>query len=265
VRRLSPDVVAQWVEKDASNDAFLPLRDVLHLSLRRRFNDDSDEEIAELSEAMESAVASSLDVRSDEYWQEGVVPAYEMSSDAGDHYFRVLDTPETPLLRKLRSATPEAFEVFCKMILVKLKADAVVDGGSHDGGVDFHAVGLSWSALAEPSPPASKAVVVGQAKRYKNGNDVGEVEVRSFIGASIKKLDELRMQYGDRIGIMTPSILAFWTTADFHVGAKKLARSFGIWYLNGRGLAQLAKRIGLDTADVDAAEAETSSKNKKHT
>lgn len=256
MRKLSPDVVAQWVEKYSSNESYQPLQDVLFQSLRRQLENDSDEELAELAEALEDQVATALDRRANDYLEEGVVPSFDLSVESGARYYRIHSKPETALLVRLRNATPEAFEVFCKIILSRLKSDAVVEGGPHDGGVDFHAVGLPVSTLANPAPPASKAVVIGQAKRYKEKNDVGESEVRSFVGASIKKADEMRRQYGDRVGILTPVVLAFWTTSYFTTGARELARSMGIWYLNGQGLSQLACRIGLDENTVEEAENE---------
>jgi hypothetical protein len=57
--------------------------------------------------------------------------------------------------------------------------------------------------------------------------------------------------------LLTPVLLAFWTTGDFSPSAKKYARDLGLWYLNGIGLAQLATRLGLVMADLERAEAES--------
>jgi len=55
-------------------------------------------------------------------------------------------------------------------------------------------------------------------------------------------------------------LLAFWTTGDFSISAKKYARDIGLWYLNGIGLAQLATRLDLSFADLKAAEKEAETK-----
>jgi hypothetical protein len=256
VAKFNPDVLALWIEQDCTQANFQAVRNLLAWSLRSRIQKYSDEKIAELAEELTPAISSALEKRKTDYAQEGVVPPFEVSIDDGDYYYKALPRPEMSLLNRLRTCSPAGFEIFCKFILARLKAEAVVEGGPHDGGIDFYAIGLSPGPLIEPAPPASKTVVIGQSKRYSATNDVGEVELRSFIGGTIKKADELRRKYPDRFGLLTPVMLAFWTTGDFTPPARKYARDLGVWYLNGVGFSQLAIRIGLSTVDIEAADAE---------
>ena len=226
------------------------------MRLRNRIAAYSSERIAELAEELAPAVSSSLEKRVADYSEEGIEAPFAVSVEEGASYYKALPKVESTLLAEMRRMSPAAFEVFCKMILLKLNADAVVEGGPYDGGVDFYAIGLSWGKLVDPAPPSSKAVVMGQSKRYTSANDVGEVEVRSFVGGTIKRLDELRRNHPKRFGLLTPVLLAFWTTGDFSVSAKRYAQELGLWYLNGIGLAQLATRLGLSINDVVASEIE---------
>lgn len=254
--KFNPEALALWIEQDCSQQNFQSVRKLLALSLRLRIPQYSDEKVAELAEELTASVGIALEKRKLDYGLEGVLSPFEVSVDSGDYYYKALPRPEMALLHRLRNCEPAGFEVFCKNILSRLKAEAVVDGGPHDGGVDFFAIGLSPGPTLDPVPPAAKAVVIGQSKRYAADNDVAEVELRSFIGGSLKKADELRRKYPDRFGILTPVLFAFWTTGDFTPSARKYGRDLGIWYLNGVGLSQLAVRIGLAVADIDAADAE---------
>ena len=254
--KFNPDVLAQWIERDCLQANFQAVRDLLTACVRHRIKKYSDEQVAELAEEMSASVSLALERRKTEYIQDGVCPPFEISLEDEDYYYKALPRPEVGLLNQLRICSPRAFEIFCKMILVGLKADAVVDGGPHDGGIDFYAIGFSPGTQVNPAPPSSKTVVIGQSKRYSATNDVGEVELRSFIGGTAKKADELRRKHPDRFGLLTPILLAFWTTGDFTPQARQYARDLGIWHLNGIGLAQLAIRIGLTVTDIASAESE---------
>ncbi|WP_161554827.1 restriction endonuclease [Ereboglobus luteus] len=251
VGKLNPDIVAQWVEQDCQQTDYLPVRDVLAISLRNRIPNLSEEQASEYSEELTQEVCKSLESRIYQYAQDGIIAPFKIDSDEGANYIKSSSTVESDLLLELRKRSSEIFELFCKVILSKLYAEAFVVGGSHDGGVDFYAIGLPWDNLTNPMPPSSKALVIGQSKRYKKNNTVGECEIREFIGGAINQADELRRKHPDRVGLLTPLLLAFWTTGDFSVSAKKYARKLGLWYLNGIGLAQLATRLGLQVADLD--------------
>ena len=148
-------------------------------------------------------------------------------------------------MREIQNDSPNNFEIFCKKILEKMGGNCEVIGGPYDGGIDFIAYDLSLSKLNRISTIGSKIQLVGQAKRYTNGNNIKEKELREFIGASTKIIHEFKQNRSERFGIFQPIILAFWTTSDFHSNAKSYAKKFGIWYLNGIALCQLAIELGV--------------------
>ena len=120
-----------------------------------------------------------------------------------------------------------------------------MEGGPYDEGVDFTAFDLSLGSLPGPAPIGAKVVLIGQAKRYKTGNNVKERELREFVGAAIKRTYKLKRMYTSQVGSLHPIVYAFWTTSDFHQSAKDFARDMGIWYLSGLALTQLAMRLGV--------------------
>ena len=196
------------------------------------------------------AVSEALGILREEQIRDGVSPAFDVDFGEPQRFFRVKDTPEVFLLNKLANMNPLGFELFCKAILERMNASAVVQGGPHDGGVDFFALGLSLGGDLGPIPPAAKAAVVGQAKRWKTTREVSETDLRMFIGGAVAQADALRKQHADRFGLFTPVCLAFWATCGFNSTARRYARSMGLWYLNGVSLAQLALRLGLGENDV---------------
>ena len=250
--KISPAVVSQWIEETASPSSFRPLRELVTEVLRAH-TPWSDEEVAEEAESLELRVAKALEQRVEGYRCDGVIPPFEFSNDDGGAFLRGIERQDGKLLKRLRQLPSDVFEKFCAKILTRLHAESVVEGGPHDGGVDFYAVGLRLSPKVAPAPPSSMGVVLGQCKRFKEGNTVTITDLREFVGCSFRKADELRKMYPDRFGLMTPLLLAYWTTGDFNNPAKEFAKEMGIWYLNGIGVSQLAIRIGLTEADaVDA-------------
>ena len=182
---------------------------------------------------------------------EGISPRFEVAIEGESRvtgteaYFRVLETPEKPLLTKLRAMDPGGFEDFCANILSNLGAKATRVGGSNDNGVDFIALSLQLGEKVKFAPRVSKALVIGQAKRYKEGSNITPTMLREFVGGAILRANELRESNRFDAGVLTPVIYAYWTTSDFHYEARKYARAMGMWYLNGLGLTQLAMRAGL--------------------
>ena len=72
-------------------------------------------------------------------------------------------------------------------------------------------------------------------------------DIRDFIGSSIIRFDEIRKEFPQNVGLLTPISLAFWTTGSFHTNARDLCRETGIWYMNGWALSQIAKEFSLVT------------------
>jgi restriction endonuclease Mrr len=237
-----PEKIADWLINGANNLEFKPLREVLERVLALQLKENSPEENADLSERVAPAVSKELETLASEDLAEGIASSFEISPEG---YFRVLDAPEKPMLKKLRAMDPKAFEEFCAEILRKLGANSKTVGGSNDQGVDFIAVNLQLGEQTQLAPRASQALVIGQAKRYGEGRNIKPTMLREFIGGAILRAEEVRITNKIDAGLLTPVVYAYWTTSDFHLDARKYARTMGMWYLNGIGLTQLALRVGL--------------------
>jgi hypothetical protein len=257
--KISPDVVAKWVEVRADNLEMRPLRDVINdvLSAELRSNSRrsiSDEEISETAEALVHKVTECLTQNADDYIKQGIDPPYTV--DIADLFFKIRSSPETVLRKQLANMTPKGFEFFCRKILVNLMGSATVEGGPNDECVDFFAVGLPLAGAVGPFPTASRLAVIGQAKRWKVGSEVKLSDMREFVGGALIRADQLRKDYADRYGLLAPTSYAYWVTCDFSLGARQFANKAGLWYLNGIALSQLAIRTGLASTDIPTIEEE---------
>ena len=206
-----PDTIALWISEEGANTEFRPLRDLITEVLAIRLVEKSEDERAELAESSEPSVVVHLDELSAQNREDGVNPRFEMSVEADTHHVKFLPQPELELLRELRAGTPEQFEVFCKRILDAIGANAIVQGGSADGGIDFFAFDLALNGVGVPSPKGAKIILVGQAKRYTLDNNVTEHDLRSFVGAATRRLFLLRKDYASKAGIIHP---AMYTVLD---------------------------------------------------
>ena len=240
-----PYVLAEWLLEEASNREFQPVQEVLQIALSFRMRGNSPEENAEISEQTALPLIRELENRVAIDRSDGVTPAFEISSEGKTAYFRIIDAPEQPLLTKLKSMPPNEFEKFCANILTNLGATSYIIGGPNDKGVDFTAINLQLGEKVKLAPRTSRAIVIGQAKRYADQN-ITECDMREFIGGAILQADNLRIANVYDAGLLSPISFAYWTTSDFHHLARKYARRMGIWYLNGIGLAQLAMRAGVE-------------------
>jgi len=244
--RPKPQYIANSLLEYGQNTDFKNLKDITLAFFKAKGFSMSDEEISDYIEEHVSEIAKQLFIKIDDRKNDGVTLNFELEENDGIFYIRFFDKPEMTLLRKLQTDTPENFELFCKKILDKLGGNSSVSGGADDGGIDFSATDLQIKNLPTLSTKGSRILVLGQAKRYVDGNHIKETELRSFIGASIKRVDDLKRTRAEQFGILHPTILAFWTTSDFHSNARDYAKSMGIWYLNGVALCQLALHLGLD-------------------
>ena len=262
--KIAPYVAAKWVEARWKSLDLHPLRNVINdvLTAELRSNsrrDISDEEIAELSEFLVKPVAEALEGISADYIQQGVNPSFVI--DSSDMYYSCLPSPELDLRSRLTSMSPKGFEHFCKRILQQLMGHATVSGGTNDQCVDFFAVGLPLAGTMGPFPSTSRLVVIGQAKRWKCDAEIHESALREFVGAATLRADDLRRNYADRFGLLTPVSFAYWVTCDFSLNARQFAEKIGLWYLNGKALSQLALRIGINETHLAEIEAEAAIKS----
>lgn len=244
--RPRPQHIANTLLEYGHNTDFRNLNDIVFSFFKAKGFSMSDEEISDYVEEHITEIANELFIKIDDRKNDGVTLNFELSEDEGVFYIKFFDKPEMTLLRKLQNNTPENFEHFCKKILDKLGGNSSVSGGTDDGGIDFSATDLQLKNLPSLSTKGSRILVLGQAKRYIDGKHIKETDLRGFIGASIKRVDDLKKTRSEQFGILHPTILAFWTTSDFHSNARDYAKNMGIWYLNGVALCQLALYLGLE-------------------
>ena len=239
------DAVSLWISDDGTNTEFRTLRSVVNDVLLTHLAGRSEEELSELAERLEPQVVQELYTITDQSLLDGIVPRFQVTTEEATAHIKFIDRPELHLLRELQTRAPKDFEDFCKRVLQTLGANASVQGGPGDGGIDFLAFGLRTGPSLGPSPSGAHAVVIGQAKRYATGNNISEYDLRAFVGAATRRTFQLKRSNPSQVGSLQPVVYAFWTTSDFHRNAKEFAREMGIWYLNGLALAQLASRLGI--------------------
>jgi hypothetical protein len=242
---ISPDTIALWLSRDASNSAFRPLIDVTIEILGVRMPSKSPEERAEIAESLLPRIISSLERISTEFLEDGVEPTFKLSLDERTSYLKTIESPASSFLTILLNKNSQEFEAFCAEVLKSMGGTSAVTGRPGDGGVDFVARDLSFSADKGPAPAGARVSVVGQAKLYSRDNLISENDLRCFVGGALRRAADPGDNLTYRRAHLAPLVFAFWTTSDYHPSAKSYARAMGLWYLNGIGLAQLAIRLGV--------------------
>lgn len=241
-----PQIVANWLVTEGSNPVYKKLDEVTAEILRKKIHTISEEQTWDYIEQYLDDIARELFRKETDSQIDAIELNFDISEEDDNYYIKFHDKPEIHFLRALQADSPDNFEKFCKTVLDKLGGKSIVTGGASDGGIDFISFDLQINNLPYPSTPGSRLIVIGQAKRNNDGNHIKETKLREFVGASIKKIDELKKSRSNTLGILHPAVLAFWTTTDFHEDAKKYARDIGIWYLNGIALCQLALKLDID-------------------
>lgn len=238
----SSQVAASWVKEELQGTEWTPLRDALLEAMQKRWKNHSDDEYWDFVDANLAYVAEHLREELATCKLDGAVPTYEID-DEQLPYVRASSETAADILEKMRRIDPFKFEELCAKILTELGATAHTTQKSYDGGVDFIGINLNIVPSALVVPVHSQAAVIGQAKRYKDGNLIKETHLREFVGAAALRRHQL--QRDEKLGPLTPVILAFWTTADFEPNARTFGRSVGIWYMGGNTLAAYVNRLGL--------------------
>ncbi len=238
----SSQVLASWAKEELQSNAWVPLREVCIQAIKARWAGVSETQLYEVMETNLTYIAEHLRDEAAEWMIDGTSPAFEIDDDPSPYVRSVTDTAR-PVLLKLRRISPFSFEDVCAQILRALGADAQSTKKTNDGGIDFHALRLKVVPSALTLPEACKAAVIGQAKRYKDGNLIKETAVREFVGAAMLRIYELQRDAG--LSPLAPVILAFWTTSDFDPNAKRFARALGLWYMDGKTLANYISHLNM--------------------
>jgi hypothetical protein len=241
----SDQAISLWVQEEISGEGWVSLRTVTITALQKQWpNPDSfiedfvDEEkrLYYIAEHLRNDLADRV--------IDGKVKDFEVDDESPPYVRRLLPRRPT-LLDKLRRIAPANFERVCAKILESLGATATTTQQSNDGGIDFTATNLKIIHASLPMPASCQGVVIGQAKRYKEGAAISETKLREFVGASLLKRHQMASLAGPAIPPLMPTLFAFWTTSDLERNAKKYARSVGLWYMDGTTLTVYAQQLGL--------------------
>ena len=238
----SSQIIALWIQEELSTENWVPIRPLALEALRKRWGR-SELALEELLDFQLLFIADHLRDDLAERLVDGKVADFEIDEEQPPYLRRLL--PRRPsLLEKLRKIDPFAFEEVCARILGALGAESGVTQKSNDGGIDFTATKLKIIHSNLPLPHSCHAVVIGQAKRYKEGSAISETRIREFVGASVLKRHQ--MAANSTIAPLMPTLYAFWTTSDLEPNAKKYARGVGLWYMDGATLSAYARELGLE-------------------
>jgi len=234
----SSQIATVWVKEGLESSDWILLKNVLFRAVKRKLISSSDEDAWEYVETNLQYVAEHLRDAIAECNVDGAIPTFEIDSEPSP-YIRLTAELPSDVIAKLRRIDPFQLETICAKLLGVLGATSSETQRTNDGGIDFVGVNLKIVPLALTVPTACRAAVIGQAKRYKDGNPISETRLREFVGAATLRRHQLKL------GPLAPVLFAFWTTSDFDPGAKRYARELGLWYMDGLTLATYVTDLGL--------------------
>ncbi len=230
----SSQVAAIWVKAEITSAEWAPLPDVCFAAVKNKWTGKSEEEVWEYVEQNIGYIAEHLRDEASVCLVDGSAPKFHID-DEQPPYVKAAGMPTSALLSHLRNIDPFKVEEICADILKGFGASAQSTQRTTDGGVDFIATNLNIVPETFTVPMGCKATVIGQTKRYKDGNAITEKQMREFVGAGLLRRHILQTE--GIVAPLTPVIFAFWTTSDFEPNAKKYARDVGMWFMDGHTLA----------------------------
>jgi hypothetical protein len=243
----SDQVISHWVQEELTEERWVPLRTVAITALQKRWlkpdlavEDFIDEgpRLSYIAEYLRNDLSNNV--------IDGKVMDFEIDYESPPYIRRL--SPRCPtLLDKLRRIAPFDFERVCAKILECLGAYAATTQKTNDGGIDFTATKLKIIHSSLPMPVSCYGIVIGQAKRYKEGSLISETKLREFVGASLLKRHQMASALAPEGSVppLMPTLFAFWTTSDLEPNAKKYARAVGLWYMDGTTLSAYAQELRL--------------------
>ncbi|MGC4014997.1 MAG: restriction endonuclease [Luteolibacter sp.] len=245
----SSQLIASWTKESLISVEWIRLDEACRRALSIKLKGSTETFISDIVESNIAYVAELLRNEIANAEIDGAPIDFEIDEEDAPPYIRVSNQSIRPLLSKLRKVDPFDFETVCAKILAQLGAQADVTKRTNDDGVDFFAVDFDFVSDGIRTPQACRAAVIGQAKRYKDGNLIRETDVRAFVGGAIKVKNDLALDR--KILPLSPVVFAFWTTSDFDPSAKQYAKSLGLWYLGGLALSKYIQALNLE-AFVDS-------------
>lgn len=243
----STQIIAVWVKEALTLDKWVPLGEISGHVLRNKWGR-GESEISDLLEDKLKFIAEHLRDDLSECYMDGRVQEFEIDNE-DPPYVRRTSARHLDLLQKLRRIDPYIFEEVCARILSALGARSFSTQKTNDGGVDFVATELKIVPSILPMPRSCHGIVVGQAKRFKEGAAISETRLREFVGAAL--LERYSLGTRSSLGPLTPALFAFWTTSDLDRNARIFARSMGLWYMDGVTLSAYAEELGLRAYVMD--------------
>lgn len=241
---LSSQIIVKWAIERLESEQWISLSTCCIEGVRWQ-NKFTEAIIEESVERELNYVAEILRNKAAYAEENGEIITYEIDNEEPP-YVRKKHDACPPILNTISGMNSSDFEVLCAKILEGLGWNETgCIGGNQDDGVDFCAFGFPKNQLLDlPMPPSCKVLLLGQAKRYKQNNNVTESEIRKFVGGAFKKLNDYRKS--GKVGVLTPVIFAFWTSSDFDDSAKDYAKTMGIWFMNGRTLIEYLYKLNLE-------------------
>ncbi|MEQ1838529.1 MAG: restriction endonuclease [Candidatus Nitrotoga sp.] len=243
----SSQKIADWVIEFSQPD-WKRLNEICYESIRGQWLIPSDDYVADVVARELPYVKTILNEMVGTACASGETLLFEIDEDEIP-YVRGKNKDCFDVLRCLRKIDPDKFEEVCAEILKEFGGASKVTGMPNDGGVDFIGFNLSLVGMDFPTPESARMIVIGQAKRYKEGNTISESELRKFVGGATRRVHQLKRE--ERIGALTPVVYAFWTSSDFERNAKNYSQEVGLWLMNGVTMSQyliqlkMTQRLGL--------------------
>ncbi len=234
--------IALWVIDGLDEPTWCSISQAIYRALESALNGVSSGTLLEWSEIEEQFVSIILRDHRDRLIEDGAAVHYEV--DLENNLIRGQKFPHFALLRRIREMNPFKFEELCAKILGAMGAEAFATPPVNDGGVDFVGMLLRPVPIGYALPRKSSVTVIGQAKRYARGKNVCLNELRQFVGAARKYRDHMRGN--NNFGVLSPVLLAYWTTSEFDESALQFAREMGIWTLEGATLCEYVLSLNLE-------------------
>lgn len=244
---VKPQHLANCIAREIRESTFVNLTEVMFEIIQQHHFIASDEETWDYVEQYKEDVARDLFEKESRARECGMECSFDIDEEHGTYYIKYSCPSYNDVLAAICSISSDQFERFCASIITRMGGVGSVTGGDNDGGIDF--IGENLLLAEIPSLPhlPDSVYLLGQAKHYKDGNQVTLVEARAFVGAAVKRQDEL-LHLGFKK--LQPVIFAFWTTSDFHKAAFDYFKELGIWALNGQQLSSLAHLMGFTPEEI---------------
>jgi hypothetical protein len=198
---------AVWVKSELVSTNWTALDELMFSTLRKFWPTPSEEELWDYVELNISFVAEHLRDCIAEWNVDGATHHFEIDNNDPSPYLRLLAPARSEVITKLRKVDPFAFEGVCANVLGALGGVARTTRRTNGGGIDFVGLDLSGVPSIVSVPAACRTVVIGHAKRYKDGSAITETQLREFVGAAVLKKHQLAKD--GSITPLAPVILRF--------------------------------------------------------